>query len=452
MAKRNVPRKTTAPVTHEGGRAKRLNHEQLLRRSIMGTLLWEDQFYEDGQQIADRIVDLTALVDPVKVSGMAVEARNNMHLRHVPLWIVRAMAKLPAHKGLVAKTLATVIQRPDELSEFVKLYWGNGKEPLSAQVKKGLAAAFTKFDEYQLAKYNRATEITLRDVLFMCHAKPKDKEQEALWQRLIDDKLTVPDTWEVGLSKGGGKKTVEDKKVRWERLLAENKLGAMALLRNLRNMEEAGVDEDLVFAALDKANYEKVLPYRFIAAARYAKQWEATIEKSMLKALSARPKLSGKTFFLIDVSGSMGGGMSTYSEMRRLEAACALAMICRELCERVKIYTFSERTVLIPDRRGFGLADAILQSQDHASTFGGACVKKVNLQNPDRIIMVTDEQFHDDCPDPNTPNGYLVNVASNRPGVGYGKWTDIDGFSEGIFPYIKELETINAVSTPEEAL
>jgi len=49
--------------------------------------------------------------------------------------------------------VARVIQRADELAEFVAIYWKDGRVPLSGQAKKGLAAVFPKFDEYQLAKY-----------------------------------------------------------------------------------------------------------------------------------------------------------------------------------------------------------------------------------------------------------------------------------------------------------
>src|SRR6202007_2263470 len=117
----------------------------------------------------------------------------------------------------------------------VAIYWAQGRTPLSAQVKKGLAAAFTKFDEHALAKYDRAGVVRLRDVLFLCHAKPKDADQAGSWRRLIEGHLYTPDTWEVTLSRGG------DKREHWERLLAEHKLGGLALLRNLRNMKDAGV-------------------------------------------------------------------------------------------------------------------------------------------------------------------------------------------------------------------
>ena len=190
--------------------------------------------------IAGRIRELVPKVAAEKVAALAVEAREKMKLRHAPLLLVREMARLATHRQLVAETLLRVIQRADELSEFVALYWSDGKQPLSAQVKKGLAAAFTKFDEYALAKYDRASPVKLRDVLFLCHAKPVDAAQAELWKRLVAGELATPDTWEVALSAGA------DKREAWERLLAENKLGALALLRNLRNMAEAKVDEELV--------------------------------------------------------------------------------------------------------------------------------------------------------------------------------------------------------------
>ena len=86
------------------------------------------------------------------------------------------------------------------------IYWQNGRVPLSAQVKKELAAAFTKFDEYALAKYNRPNAVKLRDVLFLSHAKPLDAAQALLWKRLIAGEPAAPDTWEVALSSGANKR------------------------------------------------------------------------------------------------------------------------------------------------------------------------------------------------------------------------------------------------------
>ena len=346
------------------------------------------------------------------------------------------MARQPRHKVLVADTLARVIQRADELAEFVALYWKDGRQPLSKQVKKGLAQAFTKFDAYQLAKYNRDGAVKLRDVLFLCHAKPKDKEQEAIWKQLIDGSLPAPDTWEVNLSTG------KDKKATWERLLAENKLGGLALLRNLRNMAESKVDESLVFAALDRMKTERILPFRFIVAAKHAPQWESHIERAMLKCLEGKERLPGKTVLLVDVSGSMRCQISNKSDLMRYDAANGLAILARELCEQVAIYSFSNSVVRIPDRHGFALSDAITNSQLHGGTRLGNAVKHINAsEHYDRLIVLTDEQSQDTVPNPKG-KGNVINVASYKNGEGYGAWTHIDGWSEAVIDYIFEYEKL----------
>src|SRR5262249_2682149 len=274
MARLNLLNLGYRPRTHEGAPARNISPELQLRRSVLACLLWESQFYEDGVEIAGRIAELVPKVGAEKVAALAIEAREQMTLRHAPLLLVREMARHATHRRLVAETLERVIQRADELTEFVAIYWKDGRVPLSKQVKKGLAAAFPKFDEYQLAKYDRGGPIKLRDVLFLSHAKPRDDAQAGVWRKLIWGRLAVPDTWEVGLAAAGASEDGASKRGVWERLLSENKLGALALLRNLRNMREADVDENLVLSALRSMKTGRVLPFRFLAAARYAPQWE----------------------------------------------------------------------------------------------------------------------------------------------------------------------------------
>jgi hypothetical protein len=400
-------------------------------------MLWEDEFYEDGVAIAGRIRELVPKVEAGKVAALAIEARTAMKLRHAPLLLVREMARHATHRALVAETMTRVIQRADELAEFVAVYWKDGRAPLSGQVKKGLAAAFPKFDEYALAKYDRAGAVRLRDVLFLCHAKPRDAEQAAVWKRLVDNELATPDTWEVALS-AGGKKHEDDKRMHWERLLAERKLGALALLRNLRNMKDAGVSEELVVSALDAMKTERVLPFRFLAAARYAPQWETELERAMFRAVADRERLAGHTVILVDVSGSMVAPLSRRSEMLRTDAAYGLAVLLREVAEKVSVYTFSDDTKRIPARRGFALRDAMESSLRHGGTRLGAALDSIK-ENFDRIVVVTDEQSHDRVPAPKG-RGYMINVASARNGVGYGAWAHIDGWSEAVIEYIRELE------------
>jgi 60 kDa SS-A/Ro ribonucleoprotein len=435
MARLNLLNLGDRPLTHEGAPARNLTPELQLRRSVLACLLWEAQFYEDGVEIAGRIAELVPKVEAEKVAALAVEARGQMKLRHAPLLLVREMARHATHRRLVAETLERVIQRADELAEFVAIYWKDGRVPLSAQAKKGLAAAFPKFDEYQLGKYDRGGPIQLRDVLFLSHAKPRDAAQASVWRKLVWGRLATPDTWEVALSSG------VEKREAWERLLREQKLGALALLRNLRNMREAGADESLVLDALGAMCTSRVLPFRFLAAARYAPQWEEALEQAMLQSLADQPKLGGRTVVLVDVSGSMTAPLSRRSEMQRTDAAYGLAVLVREICEKVGVFSFSDRVVEVPGRRGFALRDAIDASQPHSGTLLGHAVEWLNnSERYDRLIVITDEQAHDRGPAPKG-KGYVINVASNKNGVGYGKWTHIDGWSDSVIEYIRMLES-----------
>lgn len=434
MARVNTKQNTVTLRTHEGAPAKNINKELMLRRSVMASLLWEKGFYEDGIEVAKRVADLIPSVDPRKVADIAIEAREKMKLRHMPLFIVREMARHDTHKGLVADTLAKVIQRADEPAEFIAMYWNGKKQPLSAQVKKGLAKAFTKFDEYQFSKYNRDEAVKMRDALFLCHAKPENEAQERLFKKIVDDKLEIPYTWETELSAG------KDKLITWNKLLESGKLGALALLRNLRNMEQAGVSNLKIKDALEKMNVSRVLPFRFIAAARYAPKLEDALEKAMFKSIAGKDKLTGHTVVLVDVSGSMNSPISAKSDMKFDDAGYGVAMIARELCESVSIYTFSNDTVVVPARHGFALRDAMRNSQAHSATYLGKAVETINRKEKyDRIIVITDEQSHDVVPGP-VAKGYMINVASNRNGVGYGKWVHIDGWSEAVLDYIVEYE------------
>ena len=179
--------------THEGAPARRISPLQELRRTVSACLLWEASFYESGSDVATRIAELVKRCRREDVAALAVEARTEMHLRHVPLLLARELARErdgtaravnEPGRGLVRELLAQVIQRPDELAEFLSLYWQDGRKPIARQVKRGLGDAFKKFSEYQLAKYNRPGKVKLRDVLFLAEPKPVNEEQRVLWKRL----------------------------------------------------------------------------------------------------------------------------------------------------------------------------------------------------------------------------------------------------------------------------
>lgn len=417
--------------THEGAPAARIDDIQKLRRSVMACLLWEDEFYEGGESIANRIARLASTLPPEVVAEIAIEAREQMYLRHAPLWLVRAMA--PNGGKVVGDTLTRVIQRADELAEFLSLYWKDGKTPLSKQVKRGLAGAFRKFDAHALAKYNRDGAIKLRDVLFLTHPTPKDDDQATTWKQLVDGTLPIPETWEVLLSSGA------DKNAAWTHLLLDRQLGGLALLRNLRNMQQAGVDVTIIREAVNENAFNKVLPFRFIAAAKHAPDLEPELEAAMFRAAASLQKLSGKTALLVDHSGSMQDSLSAKSDLNRFEAAAALAIMLREVCEDVDVIAFSQSVALCPPRRGFALADSLRGATEWGGTYTETAKRAADTRGYDRIIIVTDEQSHQQLSAPNGI-GYVVNVASNKNGIGYGAWTHVDGWSENIVRFIAAAE------------
>lgn len=426
-----------APKTHEGAISVTVSAAKELRRTVCACMLFEDQFYESGVDSATRMADLIKRVSFQDAAQIAVDAREKFKLRHAPLFIVREL--LRHHKGRqVGDLIARVIQRPDEMGELLALYRKDGKgEP--AQLKVGLARALKKFNEYQLAKWNKDGAFKLRDVLFLAHPRPKDEAQKALFEKIASNTLATPDTWEVALSEGA------DKKATFERLMAERKLGALALLRNLRGMLAAGVSEDEIRDALVKMNAERVLPFRFISAAKYAPRLEDALEQAMFRCLAEVPKLPGKTALLIDHSGSMQQPVSSKSEISRFDAAAALAMILRETAERCRVFTFSDRMVEVPPRRGFALVQAVREVINPTSTYLGSAVRKVYAVFPEcnRIIVITDEQSADRPPHPQG-HGYIVNVGGYQQGIAYGPWVSIDGWSEAILEYVRMNEAEEA--------
>lgn len=440
------------PRTHEGGAAV-LERTPLdeLRRSCLATMLFEDTFYEGGASIAARIAKLVKQCDPKDVADLAAEARNQMYLRHLPIFLARELARKPGNGKHVYRALMQCIQRPDEITEFVSMWWGpkhqRGKkrpEPLSAAAKRALRDCFGKFKPNTLAKYRDDDKnVSLRDVYRLVWGSGKDdKARYETYRQLLDKELKVTGTWEAELSAG------KDKKVTFERLLREEKLGGLALLRNLRNMTEAGVDMALIRSALRTNEFNRVLPFRFIAAAKHAPKLVEDLSVAMERALmTGAPLLPGRTVVLVDVSGSMDAQLSKSSDMDRLDAATGVAILARGRCEDVDVFTFSDRTVEVAGYRGLALGKAIRDSQLHNGTNLEQAIRDVARVPYDRIIVFTDEQAQDTyfggVPKPRTGStAYMVNVASYEKGVADETrgWSKINGFSERIVDYIAAIE------------
>ena len=437
----NTAPKNTA-VTHEGAPAAKMNAMQALRRSVLACLLWEDSFYESGEEIGARIASLAVIVPPEELAALAIEAREKQNLWHVPLLLLSVLAHTGKGKSLVRQTIERVIQRSDELAEFLVIHAKmNGVTPdklkskLSAQMKRGLASAFRKFDSYQLSKYDRAGAVRLRDVLFLVHPKPVNDEQQALWNQLVKNELAVPDTWETELSAG------KDKKETFERLIRERKLGYFALIRNLRNMVEAGVDETLVNDAIiaRKGGVERVLPFRFVSAVSAAPTYAKALSVALLAAVKTLPPLPGKTIVMVDTSGSMQSPLSAKSKVQRVEAAASLAALING---DVRLFQFAsgvEEVPFFPGLAGIETVRGRIGRVGHGTDIGLA-VEVANRLPHDRLIVISDEQSMGRVPDPVAKRAYMINVAAYQNGVGYGRWVHLDGFSEAVLKWIAEYE------------
>lgn len=439
---RHVP---PAGYTHEGAPAKHIPPVKELRRAVMSCLLWEDQFYESGESIADRITKLCALCAPSEIAALAIEARKVMNLRHVPLLLLVNLLRKDGKAA--AETIPRVISRTDEMAELLAIYdklnkrGDHGQLVIPRALRKGLQSAIVRFDEYGLAKYDRRGAFTLRDVFRIARAKPTSPEQSALWKRAVKGELATPDTWEVALSSGA------DKKETWMRLIHDRKLGYLALLRNLRNMLDAGVPIPFITSAIvaRENGAQRVFPFRFIAAIKAAPALAMPLDTALCATIKELPDPGGMTFILMDVSGSMDANLSQKSDLTRLEAGAALASLWPG---QRRVFTFSDHVVECPAYSGGAGISAVVQSQQHGGTYLGNAVHQMNalihnngLNNgADRLIVITDEQSHDPVPNPRAKHNYLINVASYKNGVGYGPWTHIDGFSEGVLRYIYEME------------
>jgi hypothetical protein len=209
-------------------------------------------------------------------------------------------------------------------------------------------------------------------------------------------------------------------------------------------MVQAGVAEDAIRSYAKTLDVSKVLPFRYIAAARIVPQFEDMLEAMMLRSLGDAPKLKGKTKLYLDVSSSTyDAKVSAKSDLTRQDAILALAMLAREVCEDVEIYSFSGYAMRIPPRHGFALAEAVKTSQHCTGTAIGASLTQFASSKADRIILITDEQSYDRVAGPKNYGadiGYIINVAAYQNGVNHSEWTTVTGFSEAIVDYIRESE------------
>lgn len=430
----------------------------LLRRTVLANLLWEDNAYVDGVSVASSIKKLIPKCKPEDVYTLTLEARTIQKLRHTPLFLAAEMCKYEATRPYVANALQAIITRADMLTDFLAIYWKDGKKPLANCAKKGLALAFHNFNEYKFAKYDRNAAIKLRDVMFLTHPKPENKQEEILFSKIASRTLQVPDTWEVMLSRG------DNKKEAWTYLIENNKIGGLAMLRNIRNMREAKVDKKVIELGLTNLKNSMLLPLNFLSAKEHNPEFARQIEDAMLESYKNLPKLKGRTLFIVDVSGSMRCKISSKSVHERLEVACAMAMLASNQCEDFELvctagndWTKKHSTSIIEyPSKGFNIISQIKNQYTklgNGGIFTRQCLNwcRDNIEGEfDRIIIFSDSQDCDNSkilPKPFGKYNYIVDVSSEKRGINYkGVWTaEVSGWSEHFLTFIAGLEGLNNV-------
>jgi len=228
-------------------------------------------------------------------------------------------------------------------------------------------------------------------------------------------------------------------------------MGTMAILRNIRFMIDAGIPPKLIQSELLKGR--SVLPFEYFRAYQAVPLAKSLIENVMLQHLTVDQKLPGVTIVFVDVSASMDQALSTNNKKSNsdilptslMDAACMFAILLREWCETGTTVSFAENARFIPGNRGFQLLEDIKKSQPHGCTMLGKAItdslyftKEVKI---DRIIVITDEQSHDNIPNINIDKKYFISLGNYKNQLKTdGSWVHVTGFSENVIQYIMELE------------
>ncbi|MDX2306154.1 MAG: TROVE domain-containing protein [Microscillaceae bacterium] len=422
-------KKSSKIKNYEGADAFALDPKLALYTLVVTSAL-NNKFYEKTSDQIQRLRDLIAKNDPHFVAKLAVYSREKMYLRSIPLVLTVELAKIHNGDDLLSRLVNRVIQRADEITELLAYYQLANERisikklnKLSKQLQRGLALAFNKFDAYQFAKYNRQTEVKLKDALFLVHPKAKDENQQQIFNQIVNDSLEIPYTWEVELSALGQQKfdsANEQKtaiKAKWEELISSGKLGYMALLRNLRNILQADVDRkflNVVVQRLGNAREvarSKQLPFRFLSAFRELQTVKSTATSLILNALEKAIQASAhnlqgfdeKTRILIacDTSGSMCTPISPRSTVQYYDIGLVLGMLLQSRSKSVMTGIFGDtwKVINLPQAQILSNVDKLRNRMGEVgySTNGYLVIRDLVRRKVvmDKVMIFTDMQLWD---------------------------------------------------------
>jgi len=467
------PLVTTGPaITHEGAVGVARDAKSELFLLAVANMVGEATFYETANDRDTRYAELVREVarqDPEWIAGFLGWLRTGANMRSASLVgaaeAARALlaAKLPGGRQLVA----SVLQRADEPGEMLAYWTSKYGRAIPKPVKRGVADAIGRlYNEYGLLKYDTASKgFRFADVIDLVHPAAVAPWQGDLFEHALDRRhgrggeippSTLPMiaanmwtrvqalgdnpgvlldadalkragmTWEDALSLTGPR---VDKARLWSALIPT--MGYMALLRNLRNFDQAGVSDMTAAAVAERlADPEQVaksrqFPFRFLAAYRAAPslRWGHALDKALTASLANVPELPGRTLVLVDRSGSMFGRMSAKSELTSADAAAVFgAAVAMRNFGRADLVEFGTGSRRIEIQAG----ESLLRVVDRFGNLGGtqtlAAVRQ-HYAKHDRVLIVTDEQVWAGYGDPGSaipPNVplYTWNLVGYRAGHG----------------------------------
>lgn len=419
----------TVTTNHVGAKAYAHTAEYRLV-SMLLTSFVQESYYRAANDGAKEMIALLGEVDPYFAAQAAVYARREFGMRSVTHLLAAALAEKASGTDWGRRFFDRIVRRPDDMLEITAAYRALNKgSNLTNAMKKGFAAAFDRFDGYQLAKYRAGTKaIKLIDMVNLVRPVPTQRNATAL-QQLVEGTLRNVDTWEAKLSQAGTQVQGEDKEQAkteaWAEMIREGKLGYMALLRNLRNLLQAGLQDaeftQVIAQLTDERAIRKSLqfPFRFLSA--YAeieplleekplKETGATaipfrklaslmgaetedavaqvnerfqtrvmevldgLEKAVNVSVANLPVLSGKTAVLTDNSGSMRGdaggasAVSALSKRTTADIANLFAVLCAQRYAQTYIGLFGDRLI-----DGEITSDSVFANFKHVNKQALAC-------------------------------------------------------------------------------
>lgn len=378
-----------------------------------------------------------------------------------------------------------VIQRADQLTDMYAyaLHVFGDKRRVPMAIKRGVADAFNKFSAYQFAKYDRAGDVKLRDVLRIVHPTAKNDAQGAIFAGIMNNTLETPYTWETQLSANGQKSKAErlsDADL-WTELVMSGKMNYMALMRNMRNIHQAGVDPEVIkrvasiIADPQQVAKSKQLPFDMYEAYQAIAPYNTRLATAVSKAIDYSayniPELGKRVWVIVDFSGSMGrdpmeyggaSGMSTDTPIATATTlAAALIKATAESADALVVTAFgsSAKHVQITDYN-----KSILDiKKDLLSHRKGSIAGSTNFRSaldmypklgfkPDTIIVLTDGEVNGfpysvlkSIPTDIMKVTVNLNNASTTPMSQADGWYALSGWSTQMFRWIHAIREKESV-------